>query len=93
MFIRWVFTYQYKGKSDPNTPKAFSFKYWIKDNFVPKLVSTLFTVVVIFVSIRFPQELLGKAFSYFYAFSIGIGFDYIVSLFKNLRKTLKKIES
>lgn len=88
MFIRWYFTYQTKGKSDPNTPDAFSFKYWFKDNFIPKLISTAFTVVVLFITLRFPQELLGKAFSYFYAFSVGLTFDYIISILKNL--TLKK---
>jgi len=88
MFLRWYWMYQTKGKTDPNTPDNFILGYWLKDNLLPKLFGALATFIIIFISIRFPQEVLGTAFSYFYSFTVGIAFDYISSILKKLQKSV-----
>ena len=88
MFLRWYWMYQNKGKMDPTTPSKFVWSYWMRDNLLPKLFTTMATLILLFITLRFPQELLGKAFSYFYAFGVGIGFDYVSSILKKMM-TLK----
>jgi len=88
MFLRWYWQYQTVGKPDPNTPREFKLGYWLADNLLPKLFGILATFIIIFVSIRFPQEVLGSAFSYFYAFTVGISLDYVSSLLKKLQKSV-----
>lgn len=88
MFLRWYWQYQVKGKPDPSTPQHFVLTYWLKDNLLPKLFGVLATLIILFVSLRFPQEVLGSAFSYFYAFTVGISLDYVSSLLKKLQKSV-----
>jgi len=88
MFLRWYWMYQTKGKVNPETPVKFNLVYWLRDNLLPKLFGMLATFVIIFVSIRFPQELLGSAFSYVYAFTIGMSLDYVASVLKKLSKSV-----
>ena len=88
MFLRWYWMYQTKGKPDPTTPVKFNLGYWVRDNILPKLFGIFATFIIIFVSIRFPQELLGSAFSYVYAFTIGMSLDYVSSVLKKLSKTV-----
>lgn len=88
MFLRWYWQYQKKGKPDPNTPHTFVLSYWLQDNLLPKLFGMLATFVILFISLRFPQEVLGKAFSYFYAFTVGISLDYVSGLLKKMTKAV-----
>lgn len=85
LFLRWYWMYLKKGKGNPSTPDKFSLSFWLRDNAVPKLLGILSTIIVIFLSLRFPQQLAGDTFSYFYAVAIGIGLDYFIGLLKNLQ--------
>ena len=85
IFLRWVGMYHTKGKPNPNTPKHFVFSYWIRDNLAPAVIGILATIVTIFITLRFPQEYFGTAFSYGYAFVVGMCLDFIASKFKLLR--------
>jgi hypothetical protein len=70
-------------KRDPmssRTPYEWSWKFWFRDNLPKWGKSIITTVLVIFVSIRFVNELTGKELSMFYAFSVGFAFDWIVDL-------------
>lgn len=85
MILRWFFQYNKYGKKNPDSPAKFSWSYWIKDNVLPKLAAVLATIIIIFVSIRFPQELFGTVFSYGYSFAVGMSLDYISSILKNIK--------
>ena len=88
IFFRWFWMYQTKGKIDPTTPVKFNLNYWLRDNLLPKLFSVMATFLLIFISLRFAQELIGNVFSYWYALGVGLGLDYFASLLKKLSKTV-----
>lgn len=88
MFLRWYQQYKDKGKPNPKTPRNFEWGYWFRDNLLPKLFGIFATIVILFISLRFPQELLGTVFSYAYAFGVGMSLDYISSLLKKLSKSV-----
>lgn len=86
LFIRWFYTTR-KGikKIDNNTPMKFDLVYWIKDNIIPKSLSILVTFLIVFVTLRFPMEIVGIQFSMFYCLLVGLGLDYIIDKIKKLK--------
>jgi Na+/melibiose symporter-like transporter len=70
----------------PNSPVEFSFKYLVADgkNWFRFFRSILIAIIVLFLTLRFTNEFLGKELNMFYAFLVGAGLDrlvlYIISL-------------
>jgi len=71
-----------RDPNSPNSPKDFSLKYLLYDNF--KRISTV--VLLIVVALRFSPDLLGRQLSEFTGFLIGIGLDGIALLLKQKTK-------
>lgn len=71
-------------KGNRRTPRHFSLKYWIKDNLLTKIVGLFVNLLIIFVFIRFSNELLGKPLTMFVALLIGFGVDYYADKLKDI---------
>lgn len=76
--IRALVIAQYRDPASPRTPQQWSWAFWRKDNLPRLLNSAALTILVIFVSIRFVNELTGKELSMFYALGLGLFFDWAV---------------
>jgi flagellar biosynthesis protein FlhB len=73
-------------KRDPlsaRTPTHFSWKFFWNDNTKRIVKSILTTVLILFITIRFSQELMGQKLTMFYAFGLGFGLDKVI---EKLRK-------
>ena len=80
------------NKRDPmseRTPFKFSYRFFFSDNFRRFVKNWLTSIIVIFLSLRFVNE-LGFAMSMGYAFIVGFGIDEAVQRLKNYRDKLKK---
>jgi len=85
LILRWYWMYYRKGKTNELTPIKFSLGFWLRDNAIHKALGVLVTIIVIFISLRFPQSIAGEGFSYLYALSVGLLFDYWIDKLKNLQ--------
>lgn len=77
-------------KRDPlseRTPTHFSWKFFWNDNLKRILKSITLTVLVLFVTIRFSQELMGQKLTMFYAFSLGLGLDKVIEMLKKKKES------
>lgn len=75
----------YRGvKHNAKTPHKFSWAYWFEHNFEPKVKSILSTIIVVYLSFRFAQDIVGTAFTYAIAISIGLSIDAIIAKIKKL---------
>lgn len=84
LFLKWSFQTKNAVKNKNNdTPSKFSFKYWIWDNFLPKLQSLTTDVIIIFLCLRFAYEWFGRYPSMGFALAIGIGFDFFYDFVKS----------
>lgn len=73
-------------KRDPlseRTPTEFSWHFFWNDNVKRIIKSILTATLVLFITIRFSQELMGQKLTMFYAFGVGFGLDKII---EKLRK-------
>jgi hypothetical protein len=88
MFLRWYYTTR-KGIKNPEngSPAKFNFIYWIKDNLLSKLFAMLSAASVIFVTLRFSNELFGVEISMIYAFFVGLFFDYVADYLMSINPT------
>jgi hypothetical protein len=87
LYLRWYFLVGAAIKYNTKTPEKFDLKYWWANNAKSKIMAILATVIVIFVSLRFPVEWFGVEVSMGYAFLIGLFFDWFVDFIKNKLKT------
>lgn len=62
------------------SPTQFSYRYLIRDNWKKIVLS----VLLIFISIRFSQELLGQQVTMYLAFVIGLSVDRLAGLIKKI---------
>ncbi|CAL1518211.1 hypothetical protein [Chitinophaga sp. MM2321] len=62
------------------SPKQFSYRYLIRDNWKRMLTSCL----LIFVCIRFSQEVLGQQLTMYFSFVIGLSVDRLSGMIKKL---------
>lgn len=65
--------------SSKNTPVAFSYRFLIADNWKRIVLS----VLLIYVTLRFTQEITGQELTMFWALVIGLGLDKIAQLLKD----------
>jgi|SRR5690606_34807608 len=77
-------------KRDPlseRTPTHFSWKFFWNDNVkrIAKAIAT--TVLVLFITIRFSQELMGQKLTMFYAFGVGFGLDKVIEKIKKKKES------
>jgi len=85
IFIKWYFQTKAAVKHNPETPHQFSLCYWW-DNNKPKMIAFLATIAVLFVTIRFPKEIIGMEWSYAYALIVGLSFDRLAEIIKTKMK-------
>ena len=88
LFVRWYIRWLTIGKPNPKTPTKFILSYWLRDNLLPKLFGILATVITIFLTLRFANELFGATLSYAYAVMIGLGWDVVSDKLKKLQKSV-----
>ena len=67
------------------TPDNFSYKFLIRDNWKRIAIS----VILIFISIRFSQEILGQQLTTYLAFLIGFSVDRLAGLIKKFDNNSK----
>ena len=76
-------------KRDPlseRTPTKFNWKFLWSDNAIRLYKSTITTLIVIFLSIRFAKEHVGEEASMIYSLSIGLGIDKAIEKLKSWKK-------
>jgi hypothetical protein len=66
-------------KENPQTPSKFSLKYFITDNWT----SIVLSLLLLFVGLRFTQELLGVDITMWVAFGIGFGLDKLTKIIED----------
>jgi hypothetical protein len=87
LYIRWYLSAKKGIKNNTNSPDKFNWEYWWKDNLVPKLASILFTIFIIFLSLRFLTQLAPDYLTLpigFVAVLLGVAFDWWVSKWQNI---------
>lgn len=87
VILREYLRYKKRGKPNIITPEKFSISYWIKDNLFSKLFSFVANGIVVFVTLRFSNEILHVGVSMFLAFTVGLFLDYFISKLENLKPT------
>ena len=91
LFFTWVYKTRKSIKTNPETPVKFSWSYWFKDNLIPKLLSVISTMLVIFVSLRVAYYVGGQIFiggtvmSVIYSIGIGLSLDTIIDKIMSIR--------
>ena len=89
LVIKWYVQIRKGVKTNPETPERFSWKYFIAHNLFTKLFGFFASVVITFVALRFSVEIFNLPMSMFFAFLLGIGFDFVVDKVSQLQNKLK----
>ena len=71
---------------NPNTANTFKWEHFGVGTAIRIFLSLVITLIVIFLSIRFVQELTGKTVSMFYALGVGLFIDRATQLLTKKRK-------
>ena len=87
LFLRWYWTVRTGIKNNPESPNTFSWKYWVENNLIPKMLSVISTFFILYIGLRFSVDLFGVEASMFFAFAIGICFDFLVSKINSIKLT------
>jgi hypothetical protein len=74
--VNYFFKVKKAIKTNDNSPDNFSIKYFIKNNWQ----DISLTILLVFVGLRFTQELLGLQITMWVAFIIGFGIDKLVDI-------------
>ena len=69
------------------TPFAFSWTFFFSDNMTRIYRSIILNVLVIFISLRFAENLIGEKMSMFYSLMVGFGLDKIIEMWKRKKET------
>lgn len=90
LFIRSYYRTMRSIKTNPNTPNKFSLKYYLKDNLLSKCNTVLFTIVIIFLGLRFPEMFgikinLTVEMFMLLGFSLGLFFDWFSDKLKKMQ--------
>lgn len=72
-----------RNQASPNTPTELSISFMLKDNAIRLLASLSLSLFVVFVCVRFTDEILHVALSPFIALGIGLGSDYLAEKLKD----------
>lgn len=62
-------------RENPNTASKFRWQDFGMDSFIRVFISFIITMIVIFVSIRFSNEIFGTPVTMIFSFGIGLGID------------------
>lgn len=89
LVIKWYFQIKSAVKTKENTPKRFSWNYFISDNLFTKLFSILANFIICFVALRFSTEIFNVPVSMIFALTIGLGFDVVVDKMRSWQGKLK----
>ena len=84
MFIKWGFSLSKTIKANTDTTVKFSWQLWGISS-LHKIVRVIASVFLVFIFLRFSQEMLGFAFSMFIAVLIGFFFDFLADKFMQLK--------
>lgn len=71
---------------NPNTASTFKWQHFGWDTATRVILSTIITLIVIFISIRFVYDFTGNTLTMFYAFGIGLGIDKATQLITKFKK-------
>jgi uncharacterized membrane protein len=75
-----------RNKNSKNTPYVFSLKFFAQDN----LVEMVFSLVAIFLALRFSVEYAGVSPTMFYSLGIGFGLPKFVNWLQNVQANARK---
>lgn len=75
-----------RNKNSPETPQRFSVKFMLADN----AMRLLTTVLLIFIGLKFSQELLGAEVTQWGAIVIGLSLDKVSEFLKNQSSKARK---
>lgn len=89
LIIKWAFQINSGVKKNSDTPNTFSWAYWFQNNFFKAVLSFVTTPIVAFVALRFSTEIFNISLSMFFAFCVGIGFDFVLDYVKKLQNKLE----
>lgn len=62
-------------RENPNTADKFNWKDFGLDSLIRVIISFVITMIVIFVSVRFSNEIFGTPVTMIFSFGIGLGID------------------
>ena len=89
LIIKWYFQIKSAVKTKENTPKRFSWNYFISDNLFTKLFSILANFIICFVALRFATEIFNVPVSMIFALTVGLGFDVVIDKIRSWQGKLK----
>ena len=87
IIIKLLWHVMQRNQASPNTPVDFSVKFMLTDNALRLLSSISLSMFVVFVCIRFCDDILHVALSPFIALLIGLGSDALSEQLKKLSAT------
>lgn len=91
LFVSLLLSTVTRDVKSTRTPEPFSWNFLWCDNYIRIYKGAALTVIVMFLTFRFANELMGARLSMFYALSIGLGFDKVLEYLKNKKKSLPSI--
>lgn len=71
-------------KRDPTTPQKFNWQYWWQNN-RDRIMRWIGLLFVVFVSMRFANEIFSQELTMFFAFVLGLTLDRVIEVIKNLK--------
>lgn len=84
MFIRWSYALTKVVKANNDPANKFSWNLWAQGT-LHKIMRVIATIFLVFIFLRFSNEILGYAFSMFVAFCIGFFIDFLADKFMQLK--------
>jgi|ERR1035437_4363549 hypothetical protein len=84
MFIRWAFALGKTVQSKNDPASKFSWSLWAMGS-LHKVMRVIATIFLVFIFLRFSNEVLGFAFSMFIALMIGFFIDFLADKFMQLK--------
>jgi uncharacterized membrane protein len=89
LIIKWYIQTNKAVKTNENTPSAFSWNYWLKNNLFKTLFSVFANIVIAFIALRFSTEIFNVPISMAFATVIGICFDIVIDKVSTWQGNLK----
>jgi len=71
-------------KKDPMTPQKFNWQYWWANN-KDRIMRWFGILAVIFISMRFANEIFSQELTMFFAFLLGLTLDKVIEVIRNLK--------
>lgn len=89
LVIKWYIQIRKGVKTNPNSPDKFNLNYFIANNLFTKLFGIFASIIITFVALRFSVEIFNIPLSMFFAFLLGISFDFVIDKVSAVQNKLK----